>query len=68
MPGRYKNGQLVRIYGSSKIVQIDDIQLRGDKYYYSFVDPNTKIPLEVHFSNGGYKRDWQEERWLSSVK
>ncbi|MEG4520928.1 MULTISPECIES: hypothetical protein [unclassified Microcoleus] len=67
---KFQKGQRVGIYnsqGSQQIYEVDEVMWSGSTWAYTFLDCTTKTPVFVTFSNGGYSRYRQDERWLSSV-
>ncbi|MEG4353739.1 hypothetical protein QUA74_29145 [Microcoleus sp. LAD1_D3] len=67
---KFQKGQRVGVYNSQgprQIYEVDEVTWSGSTWTYTFLECDTKNPVGVGFSNGGYSRYWQEERWLSSV-
>jgi hypothetical protein len=67
---KFQKGQRVGVYNSIKprqIYEVDEVAYSGSTWTYTFLECNTKNPVFVTFSSGGYSRYRQDERWLSLV-
>ena len=67
---QFQKGQRVSIYnsqGASSIYEVDEVRWAGSTWEYTFLDCWTKEPVFISFSNGGYTRYRQDERWLTLV-
>jgi hypothetical protein len=67
---KFRKGQKVGVYNPNRartIYEVDGSRWTGTTWVYTFVNVDTKKPANIRFSSGGFARDEQEERWLSSV-
>jgi hypothetical protein len=67
---KFQKGQRVGVYnsiGPRLIYEVDEVAYSGSTWTYTFLECNTKNPVFVTFSSGGYSRYRQDERWLSLV-
>lgn len=67
---KFCKGQKVGVYDPKSlriIYEVDERRWTGASWVYNFVYPDTKKPVNRSFSNGGFTRYEQEERWLRLI-
>ncbi|VXD10482.1 hypothetical protein [Planktothrix paucivesiculata] len=64
---KFCKGQKVGVYSPNSVRIIYEVDKRwwtGASWVYNFVHCDTKKPVYIYFSNGGFTRYQQQERWL----
>jgi hypothetical protein len=67
---KFCKGQKVGVYNrnSLKIIyEVDERRCKEAGWVYNFVHSDTKKPVYISFSNRGFTRYEQQERWLRLV-